>query len=181
MSRFASLFEEEPEVRTNKSKLSTPANACSTARVKSIPKPTEKETPAVVQYKDLLKRSMKEDPVEEDPDLVQLENGWKLFKKNEAGKRIMKQNKPLCAKPLCAKPLCAKPLLKPKSEDKSYREMFDSMVETHHKRTNEFIELNGYDVWYDMYKGGEEETYETEEETEEEDEEEEEESDGTDV
>lgn len=38
------------------------------------------------------------------------------------------------------------------SETETYTGVFNSIVATNTKRTNEFIELNGYDTWHDMYQ-----------------------------
>ena len=38
------------------------------------------------------------------------------------------------------------------SETETYTGVFNSIVATNTKRTNEFIELNGYDTWHAMYQ-----------------------------
>ena len=39
-----------------------------------------------------------------------------------------------------------------KKEHEEISELFQSIIETNRKRKDEFIELNGYDVWESMYQ-----------------------------
>jgi len=53
---------------------------------------------------------------------------------------------------------------KEKEQVVSFKEVFDSIVETHRRRTNEFIELNDYDTWYKMYQFPDRNLFEDDEE-----------------
>lgn len=78
----------------------------------------------------------------QDPDLVGLEYGWVFMKKDKTtGKTVTKSL--------------------PKSETVSHKEDNDAMVrsraidaciELHERRTQEYIDLNGYDTWEKQFK-----------------------------
>lgn len=85
-----------------------------------------------------------------DDDLVNLPEGWTLLKRDPSnGKTIMK-GKGLQERNKHTPYTPDKPV--EKSENQLYNELFQSIVETNQKRTNEFIELNDYDVWHAMYQ-----------------------------
>lgn len=83
-----------------------------------------------------------------DEDLVNLPEGWMFLRRDPSnGKTIMKglQDRNKHKPHIPDKPV-------EKSENQLYNELFQSIVETNQKRTNEFIELNDYDVWHAMYQ-----------------------------
>jgi hypothetical protein len=90
-------------------------------------------------YVDMLKKEEKIQDFDGDPDLVNLKPGWLLMKKDrQSGNTIIKRT-----------------ILyeEPKSSEKEIiLEMVDALVQLHEKRTEEYIELNGYDVWEKMFK-----------------------------
>jgi hypothetical protein len=74
-----------------------------------------------------------------DPDLVNLQPGHVLIKKdrktgNTITKRTLFYEEPK------------------RSEKEIILDIVDTLIELHEKRTEEYIELNGYDVWEKMFK-----------------------------
>ena len=99
-----------------------------------------------------------------DSDLEYLKPGWILLKKDKnTGKIIRKHN------------LEIENSVEEKSDRDIGIDIVNALVELHEKRTQEFIDLNGYDTWEKMYKfpnWQEEENYsDSEDETDEEEEE----------
>ncbi len=82
-----------------------------------------------------------------DPDLEELKPGWLLLKRDpNTGKTIMKnhfadENKEKMNL-----------IQKEKTEEKITKEVFKKLSELYEKRTQEFIDLNGYDTWERMFK-----------------------------
>ena len=75
-----------------------------------------------------------------DCDLENLKPGWTLIKKdNLTGKIILKSNVQINNIPFA-------------TEDKLPLNLLDTLVELHQRRTEEYIELNGYDNWEKMFK-----------------------------
>lgn len=92
-----------------------------------------------------IEKLMKEEVVVEkniDQDLVNLKPGWILLKNDKiTGTTIRKLH----------------PETEYKKEEEKYEkdidiEIVNTLVELHERRTNEFIELNGYDAWEKMFK-----------------------------
>jgi len=102
----------------------------------------KKEVNNNVSYVNILK---KEQEIKEsciDPDLVNLDPGCLLIKKDrETGNIIMKYG--------IGTVLYEEPT---KSEEEIRLDIYNSLVELHEKRTEEYIELNGYDIWEKMFK-----------------------------
>ena len=70
-------------------------------------------------------------------DLEDLKSGWALIKKNTlTGKVITKYIKEN----------------QPPIQVSNETDIVNALAELHHKRTDQFIELNGYDVWEKMFK-----------------------------
>ena len=79
-----------------------------------------------------------------DPDLEDLKPGWILLKKDKAtGKNIKKGNI-----------LMNKQLTVSKEEKKENTDIniLNELMKLHERRTQEFIELNGYETWEKMFK-----------------------------
>jgi hypothetical protein len=95
-----------------------------------------------VSYMDILKKQEEIKDIIADPDLVNLQPGWIFIKKDrETGNTIMKYGPETIF------------YEEPKrSEKEIILDIVDSLVELHEKRTEEYIELNGYDVWEKMFK-----------------------------
>jgi hypothetical protein len=93
-------------------------------------------------YMDILKKEQEIKDVGGDPDLVNLEPGWLLIKKDhQTGNTISKYG--------IGTVFYEEPN---RSEEEIILDVVDTLVELHEKRTNEYIELNGYDVWEKMFK-----------------------------
>jgi hypothetical protein len=93
-------------------------------------------------YMDILKKEQEIKDVGGDPDLVNLEPGWLLIKKDrQTGNTISKYG--------IGTVFYEEPNT---SEEEIILDIVDTLVELHEKRTNEYIELNGYDVWEKMFK-----------------------------
>lgn len=110
--------------------------------VTTIPK---KETDQVLQqnYIDKLKtihNNVKDQVI--DPDLVNLKHGWVLIKKDKiTGQNIIKRNFEDTSPPKL-------------NEDESFigKQIINACVDLYEKRTLEYIELNGYDIWEKQFK-----------------------------
>ena len=95
-----------------------------------------------------------------DPDLVKLKPGWILIKNDpKTGKSIIK-NHP-------ENTFFFEQEVEKLDKEISY-EIIDSLVKLYEKRTEEYIELHGYDTWEKMYKfpNWQEENYSDEDEIE---------------
>lgn len=95
-----------------------------------------------ISYIDVLKKQETEKPLI-DPDLVNLQPGWLLIKKDrETGNTITKYGPGTV--------LYEEPK---KSENEiGLDDLYQALVDLHEKRTEEYIELNGYDIWEKMFK-----------------------------
>jgi hypothetical protein len=94
-----------------------------------------------MSYTTLFKEEEKTE--EKEPTDQVYMNGWLFLK------RGMKIQKVANMQPI------KKSVVKEEKEKEptvSFKEVFDSIVEKHRRRTNEFIELNDYDTWYKMYQ-----------------------------
>lgn len=105
---------------------------------------TKKETNVIPQEQNYLEKLKKVDEVSEknevDEDLENLKPGWVLFKKDKlTGKLIMKGNVSVFKQPEI-------------SEEETGMNIVNALVELHQRRTEEYIELNGYDTWEKMFK-----------------------------
>ncbi len=90
---------------------------------------------------------------EVDQDLVKLKPGWTLFKRNADTREIIRKTHP------------KKEIdIKEKTDNEIALDVLNALVELHEKRTNDFIELNGYDTWEYMFKGNYEIDYDSEDE-----------------
>jgi hypothetical protein len=79
-----------------------------------------------------------------DPDLVNLKPGWILLKKDEETRRTVFK-----------KHTEDSDLFETKIDKYDYEiydEIINSLIQLHEKRTQEYIELNGYDNWENMFK-----------------------------
>lgn len=76
-----------------------------------------------------------------DPDLVNLKPGWVLFMKDKNSNNIIIKKHPKTTL-----------FEKQKSERKICVEIANELVKLHERRTQEYIELNGYDTWEKMFK-----------------------------
>jgi len=108
--------------------------------ISSVKKNDDKEQ--TITYMDALKKKEEVKDIIDDPDLVNLEPGWLLMKKDhETGNIIMKYG------------LGTVFYEEPKRTEKEIiLDIVDTLVELHEKRTEEYIELNGYDIWEKMFK-----------------------------
>jgi hypothetical protein len=85
-----------------------------------------------------------------DPDLKNLEPGWLLIKRDKtSSKPIMKGNIIDNVHTNISNKTMQTPA---KKEHEEISELFQSIIETNRRRKDEFIELNGYDVWESMYQ-----------------------------
>jgi len=108
--------------------------------VSSVKKNDNKEQN--ISYMDALKKKEEVEVFVGDPDLVNLYPGQLLIKKEpQTGNTIMKYG--------LGTVLYEEPK---RSEKEIILDIVDSLVELHEKRTEEYIELNGYDVWEKMFK-----------------------------
>jgi hypothetical protein len=95
-----------------------------------------------IRYIDMLNKEEEMKLCFDDPDLVNLKPGWLLIKKHrQTGNTIMKYGPGTV--------FYEEP---EKSEKELVLEVVDTLIELHEKRTDEFIELNGYDTWEKMFK-----------------------------
>jgi len=102
----------------------------------------KKEVNNNVSYVNILKKEQEIKDSCIDPDLVNLDPGCLLIKKDrETGNIIMKYG--------IGTVLYEEPT---KSEEEIRLDIYNSLVELHEKRTEEYIELNGYDIWEKMFK-----------------------------
>lgn len=103
---------------------------------------SKKEVNQHVSYVNILKKEQEIKESHIDPDLVNLDPGCLLIKKDrETGNIIMKYG--------IGTVLYEEPT---KSEEEIRLDIYNSLVELHEKRTEEYIELNGYDIWEKMFK-----------------------------
>ena len=94
-----------------------------------------------MNFSEKLKTSVKKVENVVDPDDELLKPGWALIKKDAVtGKLITKY----------------KPSFTSKSREKTDREVgidiINALVELHEKRTEEYINMWGYDTWENMYR-----------------------------
>ena len=83
-----------------------------------------------------------------DTDLANLKEGWVLFKRDPITNKTIIKKHP------------EKEYMASQNSDKSEQEninetmnkIIKTLAELHERRTNEFIELNGYDTWEKMFK-----------------------------
>ncbi len=133
--------KEEEEIR--KQKTLTPDNFPDLVSNK-------KETIAILQEQNYLEKLKKVHDVKDenkciDPDLKILKPGWLLIKKDKlTNKTIMKGNVPDIKSPEI--------LEEEQDEDETAINVINSLVELHERRTQEYIEFNGYDTWEQMFK-----------------------------
>jgi hypothetical protein len=98
-----------------------------------------------IRYIDMLKKEEEMKHSFDDPDLVNLEPGWLLIKKErQTGNTIMKYGPGSVFYEEIKEP--------EKTENELVLDVVDALIELHEKRTDEYIELNGYDVWEKMFK-----------------------------
>lgn len=99
----------------------------------------------LLQKKSYLEKLNKDDETidkQVDPDLENLKPGWVLIKKDKAnGKNIMKGGVQVNKEVM---------LFKEKENNKT--SILNELAELHERRTQEFIELNGYETWEKMFK-----------------------------
>jgi len=96
-----------------------------------------------VSYIDVLKKEEEIDNSLIDPDLVNLQSGWLLIKKDiQTGNTIMKYGPGTV--------LYEEP--KTIENEIGLHDIHQAIVDLYEKRTDEFIELNGYDTWEKMFK-----------------------------
>ena len=95
-----------------------------------------------ISYMDALKKKEENKVVIGDPDLVNLYPGQLLIKKDpQTGNTIMKYG------------IGTVFYEEPKRSEKDIiLDVVDALIELHENRTEEYIELNGYDVWEKMFK-----------------------------
>lgn len=107
----------------------------------------EEDKKEIVQTNSYTEKLMKKnvDVVEKkiDPDLVNLKPGWILLKKDKMNNKIIRKIQP-------------ETVYKEEKEEKEEKdigiEIVNALVELHERRTNEFIEFNGYETWEKMFK-----------------------------
>lgn len=104
---------------------------------------TKKEIIVIPQEQNYLEKLKKVEEVSEkhevDKDLENLKPGWVVFKKDKStGKTIVKGSVSVFKQPEILEETAVK--------------IVDALVELHQRRTQEFIELNGYDTWEKMFK-----------------------------
>jgi hypothetical protein len=108
--------------------------------ISSVKKNDNKEQ--YISYMDALKKKEEVKDIIDDPDLVNLEPGWLLMKKDHQTRNtIMKYG--------IGRVFYEEPK---QTEKEIILDIVDRLVELHEKRTEEYIELNGYDVWEKMFK-----------------------------
>ena len=110
--------------------------------ISSVKKNDNKEQ--YVSYMDALKKKEEVKDIIDDHDLMNLEPGWLLIKKDpQTGNTIMKYGPGTV-------------LYEEQEPKKTEKELLldavDALIELHEQRTDEYIELNGYDVWEKMFK-----------------------------
>jgi len=110
--------------------------------ISSVKKNDNKEQ--YISYMDALKKKEEVKDIIDDPDLVNLEPGWLLIKKDpQTGNTITKYGPGTV-------------LYEEQEPKKTEKELLldavDALIELHEQRTDEYIELNGYDVWEKMFK-----------------------------
>lgn len=106
-----------------------------------IIKKIEDENQLDISYIDKLKKT--EEPTERiiDFDLENLKPGWSIIKKDKLSGKIIIKNK-----------VQTNTISIVKEEEEIPINVFDELVELHQRRTEEYIELNGYDTWEKMFK-----------------------------
>jgi len=105
-----------------------------------------------LNFIDTLKKEEKvKKTVVQDPDLVDLNPGWLLIKKDkQTGNTVMKYGSGTIF------------YKQPKKTDHEIGlDILNELVDLHERRTNEHIELNGYETWEKMFKFPDWREYET--------------------
>jgi hypothetical protein len=129
--------KEEEELR--KQKALTPDNFPDLVLNKKEPN----QIPQEQNYLEKLKKveEVKDENKDIDTDLNNLKPGWLLIKKDKlTNKIIMKGNVPVPEMPEIL------------DEDEIAINVINALSELHERRTQEYIELNGYDTWEKMFK-----------------------------
>lgn len=101
-----------------------------------------------LKYLEKLEKNNEEEEKEIDADLVNLKPGWTLIRKDVTGEIIMKSH-PKVEQNYNQK--CSSDNHE-KTENEIATDIINSLVELHQKRTQEYIELNGYDIWEKKFK-----------------------------
>ena len=96
-----------------------------------------------MNYLEKIKTEQKKDIII-DPDLVNLKPGWLLIKKNKITGEIIMKSHPDYNNDIFVK--------REKTDKEIANDIINSLVKLHEKRTQEYIELNGYDTWEKMFK-----------------------------
>ena len=79
-----------------------------------------------------------------DSDLVKIKPGWVLIKHDQKTGKTIRKNHP--------EDTFFFEQEVEKSDKEVVYDIIESLVKLHEKRTEEYIELNGYDTWEKMYK-----------------------------
>jgi hypothetical protein len=87
------------------------------------------------------------DPKNIDPDLVNLKEGWVLYKRDPITRKTIIKRHPSDIRKEVEESQHSAEL-----EKENIKEIFRALSELHERRTNEFIELYGYDTWEKMFK-----------------------------
>lgn len=86
----------------------------------------------------------------EDPLLIDLKPGWTLFKRDPVSRKtIIREN---VDNNIVYNEDNTEGSNNATTEQELFYSIVDSLSELHKKRTEEYIELNGYYTWHDMYK-----------------------------
>lgn len=96
-----------------------------------------------MNYLEKIKTEQKKDLII-DPDLVNLKPGWLLIKKNKITGEIIMKSHPDNNNDIFVK--------RDKTDKEIANDIINTLVKLHEKRTQEYIELNGYDTWEKMFK-----------------------------
>jgi len=149
------IFKPREHVSASPAKLSINANdfpELSAVATSTAANPSKLSFKSLLNKKNDSVNVNAEDKVQIDPDLVNLEPGWLLIKRDNSNGKIIMKGKIDNITDCCNKTTTTNTTTQPKPEKQVFHELFQSIIETNKKRTDEFIELNGYYTWESMYQ-----------------------------
>lgn len=130
-------FEEREKERLKQESLST-----NNFPELTIANKKENNVDKKLNFLDTLKKEEEVKKNDEDPDLVDLKPGWLLMKKDrETGNTVMKYG-----------PGTTFYKQPKKTEHEIGLDILNALIELHERRTNEYIDLYGYETWEKMFK-----------------------------
>lgn len=142
--RIIEQYEVQAKIRKDFEKQEDDRKNLESLKIENFPelviKKIENDIQLDISYIDKLKKIEEHTERVIDIDLENLKPGWTLIKKDKLSGKIITKNHIQTDKVSILK------------EEEIPINIFDELVELHQRRTEEYIELNGYDTWEKMFK-----------------------------